>query len=81
MDAEITDPENTTLEPVDLAHDGLDWLNDSLPDLRSASNRQFDLAAQFDIKQYLHILADSVTTCDSHCLIRTVFSQSCSAGQ
>ncbi|KAJ7513225.1 ribonuclease H-like domain-containing protein [Mycena galericulata] len=40
--------------------DGLSWLDDGLPDLRTSSNTQFDLAAEFDIKKYLHILADSI---------------------
>ncbi|KAJ7746234.1 hypothetical protein B0H14DRAFT_3605957 [Mycena olivaceomarginata] len=60
VDAENAVLETATLEPVDPAHDGLGWLDDGLPDLRSTSNRQFDLAAEFDIKQYLHILANSV---------------------
>ncbi|KAJ7806364.1 hypothetical protein B0H13DRAFT_1612896, partial [Mycena leptocephala] len=45
---------------VDQGRDGLSWLDGGLPDLRSTSNRQFDLAAEFDIRQYLDILADSV---------------------
>jgi hypothetical protein len=53
-------PETTTFEPVDQMHDGLSWLDDGLPDFRNTSNRQFDLAAEFDIRQYLDILADSV---------------------
>ncbi|KAJ7930995.1 hypothetical protein B0H13DRAFT_1492888, partial [Mycena leptocephala] len=58
VDSEL--PQTTTFEPVDQAHDGPSWLDDGLPDLRNASNRQFDLAAEFDIRQYLDILADSV---------------------
>ncbi|KAJ7873579.1 hypothetical protein B0H13DRAFT_1614244, partial [Mycena leptocephala] len=57
VDSEL--PE-TTFEPVDQVHDGLSWLDDGLPDLRNTSNRQFDLAAELDIRQYLDILADSV---------------------
>jgi hypothetical protein len=57
VDSEL--PE-TTFEPVDQVHDGLSWLDDGLPDLRNTSNRQFGLAAEFDIRQYLGILADSV---------------------
>ncbi|KAF8126241.1 hypothetical protein K438DRAFT_1647533 [Mycena galopus ATCC 62051] len=50
----------TTLDPVDPANDGLDWLNEGRPDLRTSAKDKFDLAAEFDIKQYLHILADSI---------------------
>ncbi|KAJ7712808.1 ribonuclease H-like domain-containing protein [Mycena metata] len=52
--------ETPALTPMDPANDGLDWLNDGLPDLRSASNSSFDLATEFDIEKYLHILADSI---------------------
>jgi hypothetical protein len=38
----------------------LDWLNDGLPDLRSTTTQHFNLEAEFDIQQYLHILADSI---------------------
>jgi hypothetical protein len=58
VDSEL--PETTTFEPVDQVHDGPSWLDDGLPDLRNTSNRQFDLAAEFDIRQQLDILADSV---------------------
>ncbi|KAF7365997.1 hypothetical protein MVEN_00475600 [Mycena venus] len=53
-------PDTTTLDPIDPANDGLDWLNDGLPDLRTTAKDEFDLATEFDIKQYLHILADSI---------------------
>ncbi|KAJ7079037.1 hypothetical protein C8R43DRAFT_1092890 [Mycena crocata] len=56
------DSETAPLTPYDPANDGLDWLNDPLPDLRSSTSSGFDLAAEFDIKQYLHILADSIAT-------------------
>ncbi|KAJ7933219.1 hypothetical protein B0H13DRAFT_2262883 [Mycena leptocephala] len=58
VDSEL--PGTGTLQPVDQGRDGLSWLDGGLPDLRSTSNRQFDLAAEFDIRQYLDILADSV---------------------
>ncbi|KAJ7817489.1 hypothetical protein B0H14DRAFT_2601991 [Mycena olivaceomarginata] len=32
-----------------------------LPDLRGSSTSRFDLAAEFDIEKYLHVLADSIT--------------------
>ncbi|KAJ7893778.1 hypothetical protein B0H13DRAFT_1470584, partial [Mycena leptocephala] len=48
------------LHPVDPVHDGLDWLNDGLPDLRSTTTQHFNLEAEFNIQQYLHILADSI---------------------
>ncbi|KAJ7789498.1 hypothetical protein B0H14DRAFT_3573478 [Mycena olivaceomarginata] len=57
------DSEGTPLTPHDpaSANDGLDWLNDPLPDLRGSSTSRFDLAAEFDIEKYLHVLADSIT--------------------
>ncbi|KAJ7750757.1 hypothetical protein B0H14DRAFT_3896888 [Mycena olivaceomarginata] len=55
------DSEGTPLTPHDPANDGLDWLNDPLPDLRGSSTSRFDLAAEFDIEKYLHVLADSIT--------------------
>ncbi|KAJ7727477.1 hypothetical protein B0H16DRAFT_1590626 [Mycena metata] len=60
MDAAKSAEETPALTPMDPANDGLDWLNDGLPDLRSASNSSFDLATEFDIEKYLHILADSI---------------------
>ncbi|KAK6993251.1 hypothetical protein R3P38DRAFT_3371712 [Favolaschia claudopus] len=56
-----TEPER--LEVYDEVKDPLAWLNAGLPDLRTAGKTQFDLAAErpeFDLEQYLHILASSV---------------------
>ncbi|KAK6987977.1 ribonuclease H-like domain-containing protein [Favolaschia claudopus] len=53
-----TEPER--LEVHDEVKDPLAWLNAGLPDLRTAGKTQFDLAAEFDLEQYLHILASSV---------------------
>ena len=33
--------------------DGLDWLNEDLPDLSTVSYHQFDLELDFDIKRYI----------------------------
>jgi len=40
--------------------DGLQWLDEELPDLSTVSHYQFDLEQEFDIKRYLDILADEV---------------------
>ncbi|KAK6966865.1 hypothetical protein R3P38DRAFT_2590146 [Favolaschia claudopus] len=56
--SEELDAEPEDLEIHDKVKDPLAWLN--LPDLRTASTGRFDLADDFDIKQYLHILASSV---------------------
>ncbi|KAF9527167.1 hypothetical protein CPB83DRAFT_856482 [Crepidotus variabilis] len=37
----------------------LSWLDEGLPDLRTVKHHQIDLEAEFDIKRYLDILADS----------------------
>ncbi|KAK6997246.1 hypothetical protein R3P38DRAFT_2772373 [Favolaschia claudopus] len=58
IDSEELDAEPEDLEIHDKVKDPLAWLN--LPDLRTASTGRFDLADDFDIKQYLHILASSV---------------------
>ncbi|KAJ7877234.1 hypothetical protein B0H14DRAFT_2342429, partial [Mycena olivaceomarginata] len=58
QNTETTDAE--VLDPQDPVKDGLDWLNDGLPDLRTSSSSHFDLASEFDIEKYLHILADSI---------------------
>ncbi|KAJ7784004.1 hypothetical protein DFH07DRAFT_727926 [Mycena maculata] len=55
-----SEPETPELQHPDPMDDGLNWLNDGLPDLRSISAKEFDLASEFDIQKYLHILADSV---------------------
>ncbi|KAK6971582.1 hypothetical protein R3P38DRAFT_2775844 [Favolaschia claudopus] len=60
IDSEELDAEPEDLEIHDKVKDPLAWLNDGLPDLRIASTGRFDLADDFDIKQYLHILASSV---------------------
>ncbi|KAJ7450603.1 hypothetical protein FB451DRAFT_1052135, partial [Mycena latifolia] len=59
---EWTDSESETspLRHHDPVKDGLSWLNDGLPDLRSSPTQHFDLAAEFDIARYLHVLADSI---------------------
>ncbi len=46
--------------------DGLAWLNDGLPSIRSdvlaeVRGSQFDLEDEFDVDKYLHVLADSVS--------------------
>ena len=46
-----------TMDPKD----GLDWLDEGLPDLSSVSHHHFDLAKEFNISRYLNILADEVT--------------------
>ncbi|KAJ6475879.1 hypothetical protein DFH09DRAFT_952559, partial [Mycena vulgaris] len=48
------------LKHHDPVQDGLNWLNEGLPDLRSTSSKHFDLAAEFDIQRYLHILANNI---------------------
>ena len=40
------------------ANDGLEWLNDGLPDLRSSPSKGF--RGEFDIQKYLHILRDNI---------------------
>ena len=40
---------------------GLDWLNEDIPDFSTVSLHQLDLELDFDIKQYLDILADEAT--------------------
>ncbi|KAJ7756406.1 hypothetical protein DFH07DRAFT_742625 [Mycena maculata] len=55
-----SEPETPELQHPDPMDDDLNWLNDGLPDLRSISAKEFDLASEFDIQKYLHILADSV---------------------
>jgi hypothetical protein len=47
--------------PSDPVQDPLKWLDDRLPDLSRCSRRDFDLALQFDIRNYVDILADSVS--------------------
>ncbi|KAJ7939014.1 hypothetical protein B0H13DRAFT_1851182 [Mycena leptocephala] len=42
------------------ANDGLDWLNDGLPDPRSSPSKGFHLVGEFGIQKHLHILADSI---------------------
>ncbi|KAJ6523656.1 hypothetical protein DFH09DRAFT_1250899 [Mycena vulgaris] len=58
-DSESDAPALKPHEPV-REQDGLSWLNDGLPDLRTASSNHFDLAAEFDIERYLHILVDNI---------------------
>ncbi|KAJ6517019.1 hypothetical protein DFH09DRAFT_1431101 [Mycena vulgaris] len=57
LDAESVKPALKHHDPV---QDGLNWLNEGLPDLRSTSSKHFDLAAEFDIQWYLHILANNI---------------------
>ena len=40
--------------------EGLDWLEEGLPDLSSVSHHHFNLAKEFNISRYLTILADEV---------------------
>ncbi|KAJ6524604.1 hypothetical protein DFH09DRAFT_872331, partial [Mycena vulgaris] len=49
-----------TLKHHDPVQGGLNWLNEGLPDLRGTSSKHFDLAADFDIQWYLHILANNI---------------------
>lgn len=55
-----SDHETTSLKHPDPVQDGLNWLDEGHPDLRSSTSTHFDLAAEFDIERYLHILADRV---------------------
>ncbi|KAJ7237403.1 hypothetical protein C8J57DRAFT_1568538 [Mycena rebaudengoi] len=60
VESEVPDSETSQLTHHDPVEDGLSWLNDGLPDLRTSNVDRFDLAAEFDIDKYLHILADSI---------------------
>lgn len=55
------DEEPKLSSPTDPENDPLRWLDEGLPDLSGFENRYFDLATQFDIARYVHILADSVS--------------------
>ncbi|KAJ7217250.1 hypothetical protein GGX14DRAFT_440819 [Mycena pura] len=60
---EIPDPEAaSTSEPAQATtnRDPLSWLDDGLPDLRTSPTDYFELTQNFDITQYLHILASGV---------------------
>ena len=64
-DVPIPTQTNDVLEGSSIAttdHEGLDWLEEGLPDLSSVSHCHFNLEKEFDISCYLTILSDEVTT-------------------
>ncbi|KAJ7231083.1 hypothetical protein C8J57DRAFT_1581220 [Mycena rebaudengoi] len=57
-----TASETSSLKHHDPVEDGLSWLNEGLPELRTSAlaRAQFELASEFDIDLYFHILADRI---------------------
>jgi hypothetical protein len=64
----------TTAKP----EEGVDWLNEGLPDLEHVSHHHFDLVKEFDISCYIDILADEVNSHGEGLVCRNIGSVSTS---